>query len=227
MGKTHWNFFISTFIMSLKLIKRRLPINLYVKKNSKQVLPPPYTKVELNSVKTGSRNQNRTFFLVEDHSLMRYGIESYLSEKCSFKCVGSSSTVQDFFNYMEENKPGKSAVPKVLVTEFCTEGETGADIPMIKKCRKLYPETKIIVYTERKSPVLVNAAIKAGAMGYVTKQSDERELKNALDSVLSGRIYVEPDLAKMQQQRDCRKTFAHQAHGGKQHKPHLHQDRSL
>lgn len=140
-------------------------MNLYAKKNSKQVLPPPtYTKIELNSVKTGSRNQSRTFFLVEDHSLMRYGIESYLSEKCSFKCVSSSRTVQDFFNYMEENKPGKSAVPKVLVTEFCTEGETGADIPMIKKCRKHYPETKIIVYTERKSPVLVNAAIEAGAM---------------------------------------------------------------
>ena len=168
-------------------------MNLYAQKSSKTVLPlPSYTKVELKF------SQSRTFFLIEDHSLMRYGIAGYLSEKCSFKCAGFSRTVQDFFNYMEEIKldGATDAVPNFLVTEFCMGGKSGVDISMIKKCRKLYPQIKIIIYTEQKCPFVVNVAIEAGAKGYVTKQSDERELKNAIDSVLAGKIYVEPNLAK-------------------------------
>ena len=92
-------------------------MNLYAQKSSKTA--PPYTKVELKF------SQSRTFFLIEDHSLMRYGIAGYLSEKCSFKCAGFSRTVQDFFNCMEEIKldGATDAVPNFLVTEFCMGGK--------------------------------------------------------------------------------------------------------
>ena len=46
------------------------------------------------------------------------------------------------------------------------------------------------------SPSFVNSAIEAGAMGYVTKLSDESELRKAIESVMTGTLYVEPSLAK-------------------------------
>lgn len=68
---------------------------------------------------------------------------------------------------MEEIKldGATDAVPNFLVTEFCMGGKSGVDISMIKKCRKLYPQIKIIIYTEQKCPFVVNAAIEAGVMG--------------------------------------------------------------
>ena len=74
--------------------------------------------------------------------------------------------VLDFFDFMEEAK---------------NSGEKDS-----------FPEIKIIVYSENTSPSFLNATIEAGAMGYVAKQSDGRELKNAIDSVLRGILYVDP-----------------------------------
>ena len=160
------------------------------------LLPPPhlcYTYVELKSCRSRPRLK-RTFFLIEGDSLMRYEIEGWLRENSSSRCLGSSGNALDFFDYMEEakNRGGKDSFPEILVTDVNLDGDCYSGISIIKQCHKLYPEIKIIVYSENTSPSFLNATIEAGAMGYVAKQSDGRELKNAIDSVLRGILYVDP-----------------------------------
>ena len=40
---------------------------------------------------------NKTFYVVEDHSLMRQGIMGFLAEHSDFECIGYSSNARDFF----------------------------------------------------------------------------------------------------------------------------------
>ena len=163
----------------------------------KVATPPHYTHVEFKSRKIREKLKH-TFFLIEGDSLMRYGIEGWLRENSSSRCLGSSGNVLDFFDFMEEakNSGEKDSFPEILVTDVNLEGDCYSGISLIRHCHKLYPEIKIIVYSENTSPSFLNATIEAGAMGYVAKQSDGRELKNAIDSVLRGMLYVDSQLAK-------------------------------
>ena len=43
---------------------------------------------------------NKTFYVVEDHSLMRQGIMGFLAEHSDFECIGYSSNARDFFDAM-------------------------------------------------------------------------------------------------------------------------------
>ncbi|MBQ9282452.1 MAG: response regulator transcription factor [Treponema sp.] len=44
----------------------------------------------------------KSFFLVEDHSLMRQGIISYLCEKSNYECVGCSADTKGFLDFMAQ-----------------------------------------------------------------------------------------------------------------------------
>lgn len=151
----------------------------------------------------------KSFFLVEDHSLIRQGVISYLCEKSNYECVGCSADTKGFLDFMAqaENSQGGSPqtknedseaakIPDVLITDLNLDGENDAGISLIRACHEKFPQIKIIVYSMHSSPSFVNSAIEAGAMGYVTKLSDESELRKAIESVMTGTLYVEPSLAK-------------------------------
>ncbi len=138
----------------------------------------------------------KSFYLVEDHSLMRQGITNYLCEKSHYECLGSSATVQGFFDFFSQNENGALRLPDVLITDLNLDGENDAGISLIRTCHEKFPQVKIIVYSMHSSPSFVSQAIEAGATGYVSKMSDESELKKAIEAVMTGALYVEPTLAK-------------------------------
>lgn len=51
-------------------------------------------------------------------------------------------------------------------------------------------DQKVIILTIHTEPTYIQKAINAGAMGYVTKNSSISELKTAIDTVLSGKVYL-------------------------------------
>lgn len=60
---------------------------------------------------------------------------------------------------------------------------------------KSLPGAKLLFVTMHADPAYLEAALNAGAMGYVLKTSAREELLKAIDSVLNGRIYVTPSLS--------------------------------
>jgi DNA-binding NarL/FixJ family response regulator len=57
---------------------------------------------------------------------------------------------------------------------------------------KSLPETKLVLVTMHNSPAYLEAALSAGAMGYVLKSAAREELPHAIRSVPRGQIYVPP-----------------------------------
>lgn len=132
----------------------------------------------------------KSFFIVEDHSLMRQGVSNYLTANTEFECTGFASNSEEFLSSMQN----ASSFPDILITDLNIEGKFENGISLIKQCRNRFPQIKIIVYSMHSAPSIISSVIDAGADGYVCKASDEKELKTAIENVMDGKCYVEPNL---------------------------------
>ena len=73
-----------------------------------------------------------------------------------------------------------------------------------RQLAKLVPESKVIFLTMHATPTYVTEAFKAGASGYLLKQSAEAELGQAVQAVLRGQQYMTPSVTKNLGETNCR-----------------------
>ena len=111
----------------------------------------------------------KSFFLVEDHSLMRQGIMTYLSKNADLTCTGVAGSAQEFFLAMAQC--GTDGIPDVLITDLNIDGSMNSGIQLIQSCRRKYPALKIVVYSMYAAASVVSTAMNAGADAYVSKLS--------------------------------------------------------
>jgi DNA-binding NarL/FixJ family response regulator len=82
-----------------------------------------------------------------------------------------------------------------LLLDLALPGRTGLDLlPEIKKLRR---DLKILVVTMHLDRVLADAALQAGAHGFIPKDSGKEELVEAIRTVLAGRRYLSPRVPRM------------------------------
>ncbi len=69
-------------------------------------------------------------------------------------------------------------------------------IDAARQIRQILPKTKLIFVTMYVDPTFVREAFRVGASGYVAKRSAPTELEDAIDTVLQGKTYITPLVAK-------------------------------
>lgn len=82
--------------------------------------------------------------------------------------------------------------PNVLLLDLSMPG--GSGLEAIPRALEASPHTAIIVLTMQDGPGVAKAALRAGALGFVLKESADSELQHALHAALSGRRYLNPQL---------------------------------
>ena len=131
----------------------------------------------------------KSFFLVEDHSLMRQGIVTYLAKNSEFTCAGVAGSPQEFLVAMSQG--GTSCLPDVLIPDLNLEGSMNDGIQLIQTCRRKFPSLKIVVYAMYAAASVVSTAMNSGADAYISKLSNEEELVIALKRVCKGKSYID------------------------------------
>ncbi|MEL6527101.1 MAG: response regulator transcription factor, partial [Chloroflexota bacterium] len=107
--------------------------------------------------------------LVDDHHVVRRGIESYLSAMPDIEVIGNAESGEDFLAQLD------TWVPDVVVMDLYMPG--GMDgIETTKLLRDRSPNTHVVVLTAHTDDERVIAALRAGATGYVRKESDPQLL---------------------------------------------------
>ena len=134
-----------------------------------------------------------SYFLVEDHELMRHGVIDYLSSHGNYVCTGTAADKEEFFSAMAKGNADSS--PDILITDLCFGSDSNGGIKLIRECRTQFPRLKIMVYSMYDTPGVVKAALDSGADGYVCKNSDVASLAAGLKELLQGHSYVDPSLA--------------------------------
>ena len=128
-------------------------------------------------------------FLVDDQSMIRAGIQSMLARNPHFRVVGQSGDARKAIPAIA------AALPDVVLLDISMPELSG--IAAFAQIRKVHPRARIVMLTHHEGETFVEQALKAGADGYLSKDSDPTELMLALDSVSKGQMYLSPRVAGM------------------------------
>lgn len=126
--------------------------------------------------------------IADDHALIREGLRKTLSGEPDMQLVGDAGNVADLFKQLE-----RLAVNIVLL-DITMPGESGLDA--LKELRQKYPHIPVLILSFHPEHRFAVRALKAGASGYITKQSAPEELVQAIRKIVGGGKYVSAALAE-------------------------------
>ena len=125
--------------------------------------------------------------LVDDQPLMRLGLETMLKTGGTSVVLGSTESYGEALMFLQHHSVD------VIITEAYAQSENST--LLLEELHKMQNPPKTIVFTQFRQDELIYQAIKAGAQGYVFKQSSADELNNAILSVYRGKSYIHGDVA--------------------------------
>jgi len=126
--------------------------------------------------------------IVDDHPVVRRGLAKIIDEEPDMKVVGEAENALTAFQIIRRTGCD------VVVLDIALPGMSGLDaMKQLKHEYEKLPVLILSVYPEEQYAVRV---IKAGASGYLTKDSAPEELVKALRRVVSGRKYISASLAE-------------------------------
>lgn len=131
----------------------------------------------------------KTVVVVDDHDLIRVGICRLLTDVPDITVVGQARSGEEAISLV------KDLAPDIVFMDIRMPGIGGLEATRRILARQ--PETKVIVVSAFNDEIYPATLLKAGAYGYITKNADTEEIKTAVETILSDKIYVSPQLAQM------------------------------
>jgi len=138
-----------------------------------------------------------TIILAEDHHLVRKGLKSLLALESGLKLVGEAADGLEAVELVEKFHPD------ILLLDLMIPRLHGLEV--IRRVRR-DTKTAVIVVTMHSDEPYVMEALKAGAAGYVLKDSTPDDLVQAIRAVMDGGHYVSPRLRKCALTATLRRT---------------------
>jgi len=126
--------------------------------------------------------------IAEDHTILREGLRSLLSSGPDLEIVGEVGDGREAIRCVEKLKPD------LVLTDLSMPRMNGMDA--IREIKKRSPGTKILVLTVHKTEEYILATLRAGADGYLLKDSTHAELLMAVKHVLGGKPYISPGISE-------------------------------
>ncbi len=135
-------------------------------------------------------NENRiTIILVDDHHIVLDGLKSLLESDPDFVILGAFHSAQEALEFLKKEQP------MILLTDYTLPGMSGLEFT--RQVKMSYPEVKIAVLSMHDETSLVRSMLKEGVEGYLLKNIQQLELRNALKQIAMGMPYVSPEVTKM------------------------------
>ncbi|MDZ7260622.1 MAG: response regulator transcription factor [candidate division KSB1 bacterium] len=126
--------------------------------------------------------------IADDHAIVREGLKRILSETSDMVVADEASTGQEVLDKVWENDYD------VVVLDISMPGRSGLDI--LKQLKSEKPELPVLVLSVHPEEQYAVRVLRAGAAGYLTKESAPDELIAAIRKVSLGRKYVSTSLAE-------------------------------
>ena len=124
--------------------------------------------------------QTITTVLIDDHTIVRDGIEAMLAGT-NVLLKGNTGSVSELYQMLKDIRPD------VLLLDPGLPGVSGLDIA--KNVSKDYPDMKVIVLTANNTEHVLTSAVRAGAKGFLDKGCTRNELVEAINEVANGGVY--------------------------------------
>ncbi len=125
--------------------------------------------------------------LVDDHAVVRRGLQDLLAERPELTVVGDAGTVHQAIEVAERVRPD------VVVMDLRLPDGTGVEA--CREIRARLPETRVLILTSHADQDALFAAVIAGASGYLLKDLNLTGIQNAVLTVAQGGSLLDPQMA--------------------------------
>ena len=125
--------------------------------------------------------------ITDDHGVVRQGLRMFLSLDPDFEVVGEAE------NGWEALEMARKLQPDVVLMDLLMPIMDG--ISATKAIRSELPDVEVIALTSVLEDASVTGAVKAGAIGYLLKDTDSDELSRAIKAAAEGRVHLAPEAA--------------------------------
>ncbi|WP_317618509.1 response regulator transcription factor [Paenibacillus sp. PL91] len=139
--------------------------------------------------------------LVDDHSLVRQGVRSFLETQSDLRIVGEAASGEEAEHLVA------NLVPDVVLMDLSMPGIGG--IEAIRRIKKLSPNSQIVVLTSFQEDDYIFPALRAGALSYVLKNVQSGDLADIIRKARGGEAFLHPRVAArvVQELREERKDI--------------------
>jgi DNA-binding NarL/FixJ family response regulator len=137
-------------------------------------------------------------FLVDDHDLVRDGLKALLSGISDIMIIGEAATGGSLFEKL------KTIQPDVLVLDISLPDISGIEIT--RRITSEYPAIKVLILSMYTNEDFISNALKAGAIGYLPKNTTRQELLHAIYAVNNNEEYFGETISKILLQNYVRST---------------------
>jgi DNA-binding NarL/FixJ family response regulator len=125
--------------------------------------------------------------IAEDHNLLRQGLRSLLGALPDFEVIGECADGR------EAVRLAVALAPNIVLMDLSMPGLNGIEATV--QIKRRLPEIRVVALTSYKSDEYVREALRAGADGYILKDSSYEELVLGLRRIVAGKKFLSPDVS--------------------------------
>lgn len=126
--------------------------------------------------------------LVDDHAIVREGIRHVLSATPGVEVVAEAGDGEAALRLAAETRPD------IVVLDLSLPGAGGLEVTA--RLRQSLPDIRVLILSVHDHPEYVLGAVRAGAQGYLRKDTSPAELREGLRAVARGESYFSPPVAR-------------------------------
>jgi DNA-binding NarL/FixJ family response regulator len=123
-------------------------------------------------------------FLVDDHPLVRRGLAEVIAREPDLETCGEAADIQEALAEVNRVRPDVVVIDLTL--------KTGHGLELIETLKSRDPQIKMLVSSMHDEMLFAERVLRAGAMGYVSKQEPPETLVRAIRQVVGGEVYLSP-----------------------------------
>lgn len=127
-------------------------------------------------------------FIADDHAIVRAGLKQILADSPDMTVAGEAENGLDAIKLFRKTKC------HVMLLDISMPDKSGIDV--LKQVKKENPDLAVLMLSMHREDQYAIRSLKAGASGYLTKQSAPKELVTAIRQVAAGQKYVSAALAQ-------------------------------
>jgi DNA-binding NarL/FixJ family response regulator len=129
-----------------------------------------------------ARIGNTRVLVIDEYPVFRVGLSSLLKLIPGYTVIGEADTAAGALEIAEREKPN------LVIMEFHLENENGMEL--ISQLKTRHPETVVLVMSTRDERYYSERILRLGAQGYIMKTAPVYNVKEAINTVMSGKVYL-------------------------------------
>ncbi len=127
--------------------------------------------------------------IADDHPFVRRGVKQVLTDEFTGSVIGEASTTPELLEQAGKHRWN------LIVLDLTMPGRSGLDA--LHELRALCPDTPVLVLSMHPEDQFAVRVLRAGASGYLTKESIPEELVQAIRKIMAGGKYIRPSVADL------------------------------